>query len=453
MNSEAKNISRESAGHTKVLIYLKDTRLSSIVKTTFRKINDKFGLNIDLVPTLDSEQTQKHLGESRVILVTNKNLFVGFDEKKLKKANSEVFFIESSPQGEDEDFDKEIISYIESKNLFTTLTTLFMDKILPALINDNFVSVQMTRLNAHLSYPNDFYIKITDKKYIKIVSANEILGEDVIDKFYQRHDIFFYVPHGQYNQFVDFQFRRRDLTQQENSHEGEHAGVETVEDLHMYLKEVGFNEAAVETARNSLVETRERFEKVKVLGPLLKRFKDLEGSFLYTHSYFASVLAFVCRKHFDWLNHENLEKIQLGCMFHDLGHANEQSCVYESLSLNEIKNLPADIQLDVLGHTTALQEELEASDLHDDVIKIIIGHHGVNGEDSYPKKVYSAEINHVFALFMLVHEMSTRLLKSNFKDKDIERVLSEVEEKFSSGNFRKILPQFRIAMEKSFLIR
>ena len=440
------NFVSASSKSLNVLILLGELRLDSLVKMTFKKINEKFGLNIEVVSILDINQVELNSQVGQTLFVTDEKNYNAFKKENRNEKFLETLLVGDKKVNEPIYDECDNVTYLEKEKIFTEMTNIFNDKILPYLVLDNYVSVQIKNLNPNLSYPNDFYIKINDKKFIKIVRVNEVLGEDVINKFYQKHDIFFYIPEDQYNSFVNFQFKRKDLSTKsliDNE-------FNVIADLHKCLKDVGFSEALVSRSKQSLSELHQKFNNDKKVSSLLTKFQVLEGSYLYSHSYLASLIAFSCKRYFDWLNLENLEKIHLGCLFHDLGYQDEKNCVHEHLTLSELKELRPEVSQDVLGHTHALEKFLQDSKLHDDIIKMVTSHHGVHGEESYPQKTYGTEINLNFALFVLVHETAVFLIKNGINQKTVEESLSLLNEKFNNGQYRKLLPKFKEAMINSF---
>ena len=178
----------------------------------------------------------------------------------------------------------------------------------------------------------------------------------------------------------------------------------------------------------------------------------MEGSFLYNHSYLTSVVALTAGAKFTWMTPDNKEKIYLGCMLHDLGYRNKDNALKESMKLSDIKKLPPEQRDDILNHPILFAKHLaQLDDVHQDVLKIVKDHHGVHNEESYPKPIYPAEINLIFALFIISHEFTLGLYAIAFNDQKIPTLLADICERFDKGNYRKIIPEFKMSIEETFL--
>ena len=177
---------------------------------------------------------------------------------------------------------------------------------------------------------------------------------------------------------------------------------------------------------------------------LFKTFKKTEGSFLYNHTYLTAIIALNACDYFDWMTPAIKEKIYLATILHDLGYQNTDNALRELLSKKEIQTLPFEQKNDIFEHTNNFSRHLAQVDKIDqDIIKIVRDHHGVYGEDAYPREIQSNDINLVFALFVLSHEFTLILFKTNFNLNQIESSLESLEKKFNNGKYKNILKEFK----------
>lgn len=227
--------------------------------------------------------------------------------------------------------------------------------------------------------------------------------------------------------------------------------VNAVQALYEYITDLGFDRKVIELTKSLHKDIETKYSH-KYMRALLNRFKQMEGSYLYNHSFLTSIIALSAGKNYTWMNYENKEKIYLGAILHDLGHQYKENSLRESMPLSEIEKLSLEDQDDIKKHPERFAKQLMSVDnIHIDVIKIVQYHHGVHGDDSYPKKLSQSEVNLVFALFILSHEMTVELYKINFNLDKIEHALNKISQKFNYGSFKKILPDFKSTIIETFI--
>lgn len=362
----------------------------------------------------------------------------------IQEADFEKIFILDDIDTEDDGN----ISYINKNFLLTSLSTQLDDFVKEKIKKDSYIPVDVSRLKIDIEYPCQIYLKNQHDDYAPIVDQSKKIPTNIIQKIVLRGLKYLYVKVEDYNKLIDVLYSSQD---KETMPDQIKADVNAVESVYAFIEDLGFDKKAIELT-NKLHKNIEQIYTHKYMKKLLQRFRQMEGTFLYNHSYLTSIMAITVGKKFSWMNYENQEKIYLGCLLHDLGYKQKSNALREGMGKKEIAELSATEQEDILGHTDRFAKHLEkVGTIHPDVIKIVKFHHGVFQEESYPKQIYPAEINKIFALFILCHEMSLALYTINFNESKIEACLQEVCEKFDYAAYKSLIPAFQEAIRETFL--
>ena len=422
--------------------FFEDPLVNGKLKELIKRVNQ----DTNVISLLSIDQLNSR-NEEKDIFLTNQ---IGLEKFKAGDFSNFNFTktivideIESSGTFEDE------IIYINKKFLITGLGPILDRLIKNKNKESDHLPVPIKRLNSRDIYPCDFYIKISDVKYIKVSKAHSNIDASIMQKLIFKHINFLYIEKDHYEDLNKVLYRRSD---DEVTAPASNVEINVVESLHNYVLDLGFDPKIVQMTKKLHNDIEERY-KHKFMKKLFSRFKDMEGSFLYNHSYLTSVIALSVGKKLSWMSPDNREKIYMGCILHNLGYKDKNNAIYESLGRSEVLKLDKEIRDDVLNHPILFAKHLAQIDnIHQDVIKIVKDHHAVIKEESYPRAIGSGEINLIFALFVLSQQFTLGLFKINFKEEKIPVLLEEIKENFNTGNYKKILPEFELTIDEIFVM-
>ena len=339
------------------------------------------------------------------------------------------------------------VTYINKNYLLTTITEVISNYILENFKEKNYIPILLSTVTKSTSYPCHLYQKNGHNEFVVFHPQNTLVTEALIQKLKTTSFDFLYIEEDSHHEFLSI-VSKRTINKDDDESENE---INAVESLHQYIIDLGFDKKIIDLTK-SLHENLEKKYSHKYMVKLFDRFRYMEGSFLYNHSYLTSVIALTVGKELSWMNFENREKIYLGCILHDLGHKFKENALRESLPKSELMKLSPEEQEDILQHPTRFSRHLAQIDnIHPDIIKIVECHHGIFEDESYPKQIYPSEINLVFALFALSHEFAQALYKVNFEQDQIAASLDQLYEKFDKGNYKKLISIFKTSMENIFL--
>lgn len=399
--------------------------------------------DIKLVKIIDAKQFHIDEEKQRHILITD---YKNHQVLEINGVNEESFDkIIVVDDVENEEIDNLI--YINKKYIITNIGTIIDDYMKEFFKRQQYTPILIKNVAENINYPIEIFVKLSEKKFVKILNANKSFTGGNLQKLILKSVTALYVKSEEYQKIEPFLFRRPEAIGEDKVS----VEISAVESLHNYVEDLGFDPKVVELTKTLHNNIEEKYNH-KFMKKLFSRFKGMEGSFLYNHSYLTSIIALQAGKRFTWMTPENKEKIYMGSILHDLGYLNKENSLRENLTKKQIEELPPEEQKDVLEHPTKFAKHLAQLDnIHPDVIKIIKDHHAVHGEESYPRKISNSEINLIFALFVVSHEFAIGLYKINFKEERIPILLEEIVDKFNYGNYTKVLPEFRVAIEEIFI--
>jgi HD-GYP domain-containing protein (c-di-GMP phosphodiesterase class II) len=353
-----------------------------------------------------------------------------------------------------ENEEDENISYVNKKNIITSIYSILDDFITKYFKDSNYVPVVLKRVIPEFSYGFDIFARSKENTYLNILKSGQTFKKELLERYKEKGLDFMYVKKKDYKEFC--LQTKNNTTEDKNAQlDSEETSIEinAVESLHNYIEDLGIDKSVIDLTKSLHKEIESKFND-KVMGKLLDRFKKMEGTFLYNHSYLTSTIAITAGNKFTWMNYENKEKLYLGSVLHDLGYKYKENALHEGLNKNEVDAMDFEEKEDILEHTVRFEKHLAKLDsIHPDVLRIVRDHHGVHDEYSYPKQVYANDVNLVFGLFILSHEFSLGLYSISFKEEKIPYLLEQICERFDKGNYKKLVPSFKEAMLETFVIK
>jgi hypothetical protein len=314
---------------------------------------------------------------------------------------------------------------------------------------EQYLPININKITYNINYPSNFYLKLGQSKFLKVSNANDSLEEKILQKLIFKGTKYLYVLFSEYPLLLKYLTKQK-MAKSKTLQSAEQE-VKATQTMHEYITELGFDPKVINMTKDLHKSLEDKF-KGKFMKSLLLQFANLEGTFIYNHSYLTSVLALTVGKNYTWMNYDNREKLYLGSILHDLGFKSKDNATYEDMSPAALATLDPDIKDDILNHPIRFAQKLaQVPDIHQDVIAIVRDHHGVIADKAYPKEIYANQVNLIFALFILSHEFSLKLYSISFNKKKIPDVLDKLCQDFDRGSYKKILPEFKVAIENLFL--
>tara|TARA_Y100000768_G_C23991277_1_gene693534 strand:- start:13451 stop:14683 length:1233 start_codon:yes stop_codon:yes gene_type:complete len=349
--------------------------------------------------------------------------------------------------GEVETEEDDNLVYINQKHLLTSITQYVSDFLENGLAKVEYIKFKLEKLLVDLPLPCNLLILKSRDKFSEFKLAGEKLSTETIKKLESKTINSVFIKNEDFPKMMEFLNKNREISDIFD----EKILIDTVAALHEFVIEMGFDERIVKLIKN-LHKNIENQYTDKDIRRLLARFKGTQGSFIYNHSFLTSMIALSVGENFSWMNYENREKIYLASILHDLGFRKKENAFKEYLGKEKIGQLPQEDQDDILAHPSRFSKILENSkNIHPDVIKMIELHHGLDGENSYPKMVNESEINPLILLFVISHEFSVGLYKQNFNAAKVPSLINGLKLRFKEGKYKTLLGNFETTINTIFL--
>lgn len=299
-----------------------------------------------------------------------------------------------------------------------------------------FLPFKIDLLKNAVSVPCDLYVKISEKKYVKIINKDQ--ADTVVDTVvrYQKKGIdVLYVEKQFYSSLShlivnDFFCVETDAMKQAER------GIKITESIMMVTKDLGASEVVIESINESYTEVIKNLENEKV-SSLLASLTKGENFFIENHSYLTSVFAVMMSRKTDWGNSKIQNNICMAALLHDLVLADNHLGQHDKETLAEIKKLPKAEQDIVINHPKILADKLtKTTKISSDVISLIGKHHEGRGKDSYPAPEGTAQLSPVNCLFNVAHQFSIELYKIGFNNVKLPTAFTNLRACFPGNNMK-----------------
>ena len=242
----------------------------------------------------------------------------------------------------------------------------------------DYMGISFNRLKALDKAPCDIYLKLGDRKMLKMINENDEITTEFFSQMEEKGAEEMFLKKNEFNQFdevfgkmLNSKLISSKLSQVEKIQVmGSQLGFDYV---HKQMQAIGINDSTAKIARSTIENTLEVVLKDRNLLSSLKQIL-MGKSYISEHSIMAVTISTEILKQLNWMVGGNVDKIAMAGLFHDslisddrLARINRASHL-DGLTIEE-KNL-------VLNHSTGAAKKLEQSKFVDqDVYKIVCHHH------------------------------------------------------------------------------
>lgn len=382
----------------------------------------------------DVEKIPTNLSDG--IYIIDKNL--EFFQERLKLSSKSTLIVINDILNDFSDYPTEV--YISRTKLVISLGAILFDLKNEKEINGNYYSVDIKKIKIGEASPCDLYLNLGKEKFLKCVRAEDIFDQEIRDRYIKKTN-FLWVERKDFYLHSNFLFDK-DFVEQEVNAPFSLERMDHLSLIYDMAQSCGITDKTIRLVENSMTEIRKNSDKK--IAKLLNRFDSLQGTFLFSHSYFLSLFVCELAKKQSWFKHQHIDKLVLAAIVHDLGYKNEENAFYEALPKSKLADLSVDSREDTLAHIdTVLKILKNCKSIDSDVINIIKHHHGGRGEESYPLKSFATEIDLLSGLFLLTHSFTISFFKVSFNIKKLPKVFDYIEAIYNKGNLKKIFPSFK----------
>jgi HD-GYP domain-containing protein (c-di-GMP phosphodiesterase class II) len=263
--------------------------------------------------------------------------------------------------------------------------------------------------------PCDIFIKLSDKKFVKIISINS--SEDPIEVIKK------YITKGAKEIFVltkDLNKIKGNLAKEifkiDTSKSIEKQKLQIADSVMALAKDFGVSEFMINGINDTFKELSDDLNKDNKFESLLALIKKNEGTILGNHSYLTAIFSVMIASKTNWATSNVRKNLTTAAILHDLDLIDSPNYRYEFKSIAEINELPTQMCHEFKSHPTKLATQLAKNNsIPTDVINLIAKHHeGSSREKSYPMGILSSQLTPPNCVFNVAHHFSMELAALGF---------------------------------------
>lgn len=362
-----------------------------------------------------------------------------------------------------EALDKELIKEIENHKkylylqkptsadeLIEKIEELLSENIPSSEVEIEKVTYKKIKIDFLTKFLNDnasIYLKLSDKKFLKIIHQNELQKESQLIKYQLRGESYAYITEDNYEQFLSKLSEKltQELESSVTSEQVMSCAAEGLEFLNDSLKTLGISESQKKYVNILVNKSIKNLSQNSQLNRLLKDFYKKKG-YLVGHSLLIIHIAQLIITKIPFSNTQQLEKITYAALLHDLTLSEDK------LSMIIDKDISYE-DLDHIEKAKVDEHMFESSNLVDemnfispDVKKIIIEHHEKSDGSGFPKGLKSAQISPLSCVMILALRLSHFMIFNDY-EKDGKSYLELLKQNYNKGNFKNPLKALIAALE------
>lgn len=297
-----------------------------------------------------------------------------------------------------------------------------------------FLPVKIDLLKNAVSVPCDLYVKISEKKYVKIINRDQADAVTETVERYQKKDIDLLYVEKQFYSSLSTLIMNDFFCAEENALPAEERGIKITESIMLITSDLGAPAEVIESINESYTEVIKNLEHEKV-SKLLSNMTANENVFVENHSYLTSVFAVMMSRKMKWATPKIQNNICMAALLHDLVLADHRLGHHDKDTLENIKKLPSKERDLVFNHPKILAEKLRTTTkIPDDVLSLISKHHEGRGVDSYPAPEGTVRLDPVNCLFNVAHQFSIELYKIGFNNMKLANAFENLRKIFHSNS-------------------
>jgi hypothetical protein len=285
--------------------------------------------------------------------------------------------------------------------------------------------------------PFDLYVKINEKKYVKILAKNNRYDEAFIEKYHTLDNEYLYL------ELQDYPLLEKLLY---SDHWFEEMSELSEEDMNFRMRKIihhmaqamGLTPHLIKKAEEVVNAVLTNIEKNPNLSKLLSR-QQKGVSFQTNVSTLITYITSALCDHLKWTTNSSKVKLGFAAIFQDtsLKSSKLSSLFYANLSELDEMEL-SDQELKIFYNHPYLSAELasEVNLKYPQVEQIIKHHHERPNGSGFPLGINHQKIPALSSLFIVAHDYVMRSIMYRF-EKDYTEVLAEMAPYYSVGHFKK----------------
>lgn len=341
------------------------------------------------------------------------------------------------------------IGIVERAQYLKDLHTVLSQRVFPGEVLENVQLSEFVRLKSSLllfSSPlqSDVFIRLSEKKFIKLFRKDDPIGMEDIQKYCDRGVEYFYVKRSDAGIFLAAFQQRADAIHRDNL--GDEVALRAVskdmqEAIHWLVNQVGVSEEVQELTKTNVQLVVKLVGKVPSLYSVFERINREMGQYVVNHSLMVSEVACVMASNVAWLSEFTFNKLILAGLFHDIAiKSNELARIN---TLEELQNNTKLLIMDTYEEYRIHPERAEGilaqiKNLPPDVGAIVRQHHERPDGSGFPLGLSHQQMTPLSCVFIMAHDFVDLMLENPGMVSFVDYI-DKFKNKYSVGYYKKII--------------
>lgn len=338
---------------------------------------------------------------------------------------------------------------------------------LPKYVAVSFPIIQQYR---GVPFPVSFYLRIKQSggefQFVKRLSNGNVFTPEEIQNLIKFNLEFLYVHKDEYKLYLEFSNKLINTTNKNSILDTKDI---KLQDFTYHISRESLTLVGVNTENIALVEgnihaMETMISQDNALANYLKKSKENNVGYTYSHSYLLSIVLTKVVSSFDWDSKTIKEKICYAAFFHDIALSEDRLCrVHSEAELKEFKNVENDFSSELKAREK-VYTEIECDELNYHAInsslildkfpnvpmgvtQVVKEHHGAKNGIGFNDS-QSLSLQPLSMIFIVVEDFVVEFLKiSTPNTDDIKLILKKLTKKYTKGNYARAVEALQVLVK------
>ena len=303
-----------------------------------------------------------------------------------------------------------------------------------------YLGIPLTLLTKIQEIRHPLHIKISEQKFVKVVTENTIFDQSELERFKEKQCTHLYIEKSHITDFFSI-YQKVMLSQQyfdsmtiDTSLEALNANVDLLQN---FSEQLGWSKETQALAEKNIQLAMTILSKTKDPFEVLRKLTNKNESYFATHSSLLALGCITLLKNLGWDKNYGVEKIAMASILHDM-------CL-TPLELQNKRNFLNVIDIPeyekvkevaiIKEHTTKAADFAEQMPYcHPDVVKVIRNHHENPKGTGFPNHLKAAELDQLSSVFILTEDIVDHYME--YPDEShLREYIASLESKYNVGYF------------------
>ncbi len=299
----------------------------------------------------------------------------------------------------------------------------------------------------------DFYIKLSDEKYVKLIKAGDIFGQEDLDKYVEKNIEYLYFMANDIGELLNKYttdlmgiIHAKSLLMEESLHNSTRA----YETLYQVISSLGVSQEAFALAKTCTQLALTSIMSDSTVTPFIERVNLKRDNYLSTHSVLLAQVSCLLASMFGWTSETMQYKLAFASIIHDLTLSDNEVAMTELFLLSR-KNSPPkgqDSWSKFREHGNEAVELLKRmQNVPSDVDLIIRSHHERPDGTGFPNRLNASQLGQLPSLFIIAHDISNFIWLEGERA-DLKNFIKSRKNEYVEGVFKKFVETYSSELER-----